>query len=160
MIGGESLRQICLEQGMPSVSTVLYWRHTKPNFAAAYDAAREARAEALFEELFDIADDSTNDWMEKELQSGRIIEVPNNEVLRRSELRINTRKWALTQMSPKRYGDKSQIDLKSSDGSMSPASMSDEDKAARIQAIYQNAAKRKAASEKPPADDLDGSDLV
>ena len=37
-------------------------------------------------------------------------------------LRIDTRKWALARMSPKKYGDKvtQDIDLKSSDGSMTP----------------------------------------
>ena len=151
---GESLSSICQETGMPDASTVLYWRHTRPEFDKAYLLARESQAEALFEEMLAIADDGSNDWMEKELRSGRIITVLDKEAVQRSKLRLETRRWLLAVMAPKRYREKTQVDLTSSDGSMSPANMTDEQKAAKLTAIHQAAMNRIKA----PVDD--GSDLV
>jgi hypothetical protein len=33
---------------------------------------------------------------------------------------VDTRKWLLSKLAPKKYGDKIEHDLKSSDGSMTP----------------------------------------
>ena len=40
----------------------------------------------------------------------------------KARLRIDTRKWALSRMNPKKYGEKvsQEIDHKSSDGTMTP----------------------------------------
>lgn len=154
LVLGESLKAICDEQGMPAAATVQYWRHTNPDFAAQYDDARESQAESIFEEILDIADDGSNDWMEKELQSGRIIEVPNHEHITRSRLRIDARWKVLARMNPKRYSERSELDLKSSDGSMSPALMTEEQRAAKLTALHQKA----LALTRGTIDD--GSDLV
>lgn len=157
LIGGESLTAICDEQGMPSKSTVFYWRHSNEQFRKQYDTAREAQAEAIFTEILDIADDGTNDWVEREFQNGNTAIVLNKEAVQRSNLRVNARQYVLEKLSPKRFGPKSQLDLTSSDGSMSP--MSDEAKAARLNAIHQQALARLGKKPAEPDED-DGSDLV
>ncbi|ELY5861529.1 DNA packaging protein, partial [Cronobacter sakazakii] len=62
---GESLRSVCRDEGMPSKQTVLRWLARNESFRAQYVRAKEEGAEAIAEELFDIADDGSNDWMEK-----------------------------------------------------------------------------------------------
>lgn len=154
LIKGETLTAICDEEGMPSVGVVRLWRHTNAAFAAQYEAAREAFAEAVFEEILEIADDGRNDWEERESRNGTYIAL-NKEAVQRSALRIRTREYMLSKLAPKRYGEKSQLDLTNSDGSL--ATMSDEAKAARLTAIHQAVQQRKAAAKAKPDD---GSDLV
>ena len=62
--------------------------------------------EAFEDELNEIADDGRNDWMTVTRRDGSEIEVANNEVLQRSRLRVDTRKWIMSKILPKRYGDK------------------------------------------------------
>ena len=62
--GGERLRAICEEEGMPTFGTVMTWRHSRRDFASMYDVARASQAETLFEEIIDISDDGLNDWMD------------------------------------------------------------------------------------------------
>ncbi len=102
MSEGESLRSICRDPSMPALSTVFLWIGKFPDFSEQYKVAMAARADAMFEELFDIADDGRNDYIENEDGFQKL----NSEHVQRSRLRIDTRKWALSKMMPKKYGDK------------------------------------------------------
>ena len=113
---GMSLRKICELDGMPAISTVMQWLASgKDGFMEQYAHARQVQAEYLLDELIDIADDSANDY---EIVNGE--ERLNQEHIQRAKLRIDTRKWNIEKLAPKRYGNKQQIDHQSSDGSMSP----------------------------------------
>lgn len=106
---GESLRSVCRDDGMPCKQTVLRWLSQRPEFRAQYVRAKVEGAEAIAEELFDIADDGTNDWMEKLDKDGEVIGYQlNGEHVQRSKLRIDTRKWYLSKIMPKKYGDRIQ----------------------------------------------------
>lgn len=110
---GESLRSICRDEKMPAISTVMYWLldEDKKVFLEQYETARAIQADLMAEELIEIADDGTNDYMEKLLQSGETIEVVNTEHIQRSRLRVDTRKWVASKLKPKKYGEK--LDLTS-----------------------------------------------
>lgn len=114
LIGGKSLRKICEMDDMPSISTVLRWLvdDSKAGFQKQYARAREAQAEALFEEIFSIADDGTND---KYVDDQGNVKV-DHDVIARSRLRVDTRRWAMSKMAPKRYADKVQQELTGADG--------------------------------------------
>ncbi|WP_421531987.1 ubiquitin carboxyl-hydrolase [Lelliottia amnigena] len=103
---GESLRKVCDRPGMPNKATVFRWMAQHEEFRDQYAKATETRADAIFEEMFDIADTVA----EEAASVGK------------ARLRIDTRKWALARMNPKKYGDKvsQEIDHKSSDGTMTP----------------------------------------
>lgn len=103
---GESLRKVCERPGMPNKATVFRWIAQHEEFRDQYAKAAETRADAIFEEMFDIADEATEE----------------SAAVAKARLRIDTRKWALARMNPKKYGEKvtQDVDLKSSDGSMSP----------------------------------------
>jgi hypothetical protein len=89
---GNSLKTIGAMQGMPCARTVFIWLHSKPDFREAYDQAQKQRTYAIAEECFEIADDPSN-WQTKEL-------------VQAARMRIDTRKWFLARMDPRRYGDK------------------------------------------------------
>lgn len=110
---GESLRTICDGEDMPSKSTVFEWLADDryEAFRTKYARAREAQADALVDEMIDIADDGSNDWMEKRNADGENIGwQENGEALRRSDIRIKTRQWVAAKLRPKKYGDKLDID--------------------------------------------------
>lgn len=108
---GESLRSVCRDDDMPSKQAVLRWLARNEAFRAQYVRAKAEGAEAIAEELFDIADDGTNDWMEKLDKDGEAIGYQlNGEHVQRSKLRIDTRKWYLSKILPKKYGDRIQHD--------------------------------------------------
>lgn len=103
---GFSLRTICKAESMPCVKTVFNWFRSYPGFLQQYTRAKEEQADALAEEMLDIADNGTNDWMEKLDKEG----VPigwqlNGEHVNRSRLRVDTRKWIASKLKPKKYGD-------------------------------------------------------
>jgi hypothetical protein len=106
---GESVRTICKDKKMPAQSTIFKWLADNSRFSEQYVRAREAQADLIFEEMFEIADDASNDWMARE---GKV--ELNGEHIQRSRLRIDARKWMLSKMAPKKYGDK--IDVAHSGG--------------------------------------------
>ena len=99
-----TLRQICALPNMPDKSTIMRWLAKHDDFCDHYARAHEVRAFSLEEEVNEIADDSSNDWMAREFKDGHIEMVPNEEVISRSKLRIETKKWLMSIKAPKRYG--------------------------------------------------------
>lgn len=106
---GESLRQICRDDGMPAWNTVAEWG-TLPEWSDRYARARELGWSAVGEDLLDISDDSRNDWMDRETEKGRVERVLDREHIERTRIRLDTRKWLLAKMLPKVYGDRLAID--------------------------------------------------
>lgn len=114
---GESLRAICTADDMPHRATVFRWLSQNEEFRDQYARAREEQADALFDELLEIADDGSNDWMERKNRDDQSIGwVENGEALRRSALRIEARKWMASKLLPKKYGDRTQMEVSGADG--------------------------------------------
>jgi hypothetical protein len=113
---GESLRSICRDSDMPSTGTVCRWLGQNKAFQEQYARARELQADALFDETLDIADDATNDWMQKQDGEGGVAFVLNGENIQRSRLRIETRKWLVGKLRPKKYGEKQVLEHSGPDG--------------------------------------------
>jgi hypothetical protein len=107
---GETLRQICRDEHMPSTFTVYKMRSNRPDFARAYARARDAQLEAWEDELLDIAEDGTTDWVDREVARGRIERQPDREHIERSKLRIDAKKWIMSKRAPQRYGDALRIE--------------------------------------------------
>lgn len=103
---GQSLREVCRDESMPHEATVRTWvREDYNGFYTQYTQARELGYHAMADELLEIADDGQNDWMERNADDGSAWEA-NGEHLQRSRLRVDTRKWMLSKVLPKIYGDK------------------------------------------------------
>ncbi len=101
---GLSLRKSLKDEGMSS-RTFFEWLKEDEGKQKQYAHACEERSEKIFEEMLDIADDGTNDYMTIE-KGDMLYNVEDKEVVNRSRLRIDTRKWMLSKMMPKKYGDK------------------------------------------------------
>lgn len=112
---GESLRSICLADEMPSKATVFRWLTLHAVFRDQYAHAREAQADSLADEMLDIADDGSNDWMERSEKKGGGWEE-NGEAIGRSRLRLDARKWIASKLKPKKYGEKLTSELSGLDG--------------------------------------------
>ena len=96
---------------MPSKGTVFRWIATFKEFQDQYEAAMVQRSEAIFEDILEIADNSSRDTIITDTG-----EKPNSEWISRSRLRVDARKWMLSKMMPKRYGDKITQEIGGIDG--------------------------------------------
>lgn len=82
-----------LEDGLPEYRTVCRWIFNNEEFRQKYARAKELQQELKGEEIEEIADDDGKD-------------ETNPERIQRAKLRIDTRKWLMSKLAPKKYGDK------------------------------------------------------
>lgn len=105
----ESLRSICLDDDMPSMTSVMRWLAKEEEFRQQYARARELQQEVRLEEIHEIADNCTDDviFLTTDDDSGEGAKpVIKHSAIQRARLQIDTRKWAMSKMAPKKYGDK------------------------------------------------------
>ncbi len=102
---GRTLRAICREPGMPSDMAVRKWTFADPDgFGSQYARARDSGLDAVAEEVIEISDDGTRDRTVDE--EGH--ETVDHDHISRAKLRVDTRKWYLSKIAPKRYGDRTE----------------------------------------------------
>lgn len=116
---GETLRSICRDPAMPSRPTIAKWGYENTGeekddqgkiiehgFFYHYTRARDIGLDVMADDLIDISDESENDFIEKHDKNGNVIgQELNKEAVLRSRLRVDARKWYLSKMAPKRYGE-------------------------------------------------------
>jgi hypothetical protein len=107
MAEGRTLREICRAEDMPPRSTVQRWviADEPSGIAGQYARAREFQMETWADENVEIADDGSNDWIERANKRGEVEIALNREHIDRSRLRIDTRKWLMARVARKTYGD-------------------------------------------------------
>jgi hypothetical protein len=127
---GLSLRSICAPDHMPAESTVRLWATDDRNgFAAQYTRAREAQMDALAEDLLEIADGSDPD-------------------VNRARLRVDTRKWLMSKIAPKRFGERKAHELSGPNGGpIEYANLTEEEIDARIAALTAGAGETEPSGE-------------
>jgi len=89
---GRSLRSVTQDPGMPSMQTVFRWMGQHEDFRNQYAQACEERADYLAEEALAIADDDA-------IENGKV---------QRDRLRVDTRKWFVAKIHPKKYSERIQ----------------------------------------------------
>ena len=97
---GVPLRVLCRQDGIPSWRTVYDWINADVSFASRVAHARDLGFEAIAEDILDIADTTP----------------AISEHVQRNKMRIDTRLKLLACWSPKRYGNKQQVDVGNKDG--------------------------------------------
>lgn len=105
---GESLRSILMHASrdvLPSMAVFLKWVSEDEDLEKQYARAMKIREESMFEEILEISDESNADVDITEDGKLRVI----GEVVQRSRLKIDARKWMLGKMNPKKYGEKVDI---------------------------------------------------
>jgi hypothetical protein len=94
---GESLRSICSDKDMPPEGTVRGWVvEDYSGFSARYMRAREAQCEHWADQIVDLADSVLP-------RDGRPADHAEVQAMR---LAIDTRKWVLSKLLPRKYGDR------------------------------------------------------
>lgn len=98
---GVGLKKLCeMYDDMPEKITIRRWCLKYPQFRSQYAQAKSLQIETLIDEIIDIADDATYDTIVNE--QGK--QVCNSELIARSKIRIDTRKWLASKLAPKLYG--------------------------------------------------------
>ena len=75
---------------MPSKTSIYKWLNERSVFTDMYREAISQRADYHFDEMLDIADDV----------------IAESAEVAKAKLQIDTRKWILSRMNPRKYGDK------------------------------------------------------
>jgi len=102
LMEGHSLRAICAAEDMPNKGTVFRWLAANKEFSDQYARAREAQADCLFDDILEIADDGRND----KYTDDEGMQRTDYDVIARSKLRVDARKWMAAKLRPRVYGDK------------------------------------------------------
>lgn len=111
MADGMTVREICRQEDIPVTETAVRLWHVNDykGFSSQYTKAREAQAVRWADEILEICDDGSNDWVERKNKDGSTYTQFDSEHYQRSRLRVDTRKWMLSKMLPKVYGDKLEL---------------------------------------------------
>ena len=99
---GKSIRDAIKER---MSSSTFYELLNDENKLKRYARATEIRSDKMAEDILEIADNQEDDVY----INADGIEVTNHNVINRSRLRVDARKWILAKMNPKKYGDKTDI---------------------------------------------------
>lgn len=94
---GYSLRKVASLDDTPDMDTICRWIVKDKDFYERYARAQAVRAEVLLSEIVELSDDSA-------IEAYTTQKDPSGVQHRR--LQIDTRKWAIAKMFPKKYGDK------------------------------------------------------
>jgi len=104
---GKSVPAACKQMNL-SFGTVMQWSTENEKFAELYAQAREWRTELLMEELQEISDNGNTP------AKGKKGSRPLHDNVERARLRVDTRKWIIVKMLPKKYSDKVDHSVKAS----------------------------------------------
>lgn len=110
----QGLAQICEENPeLPDDKTIYRWLIKHEIFREMYTRAKEIQQLGpMGESLINISDDGRNDWMKRlAFNGGNPSWEVNGENINRSKLRVETRKWLMAKLAPKKYGEAQQIDM-------------------------------------------------
>nr|WP_234902405.1 terminase small subunit protein [Agrobacterium rubi] len=96
---------------MPCKTTVFKWLSQNAEFADQYARARELQADHYADEVAEIADTPKIGKKIKRTSDGKV-EITTFDMTEHRRLQIDARKWLAAKLRPKKYGDKLDIDQK------------------------------------------------
>lgn len=107
-IDGKALRTVLEDGSMPSSRTFFKWLDNDDKKVKQYARACDERADRIFEEMLDIADNTEMGIVTKDSEKGT--EVTTADMIQHRRLKVDTRKWMLSKLNPKKFSDKLQVD--------------------------------------------------
>lgn len=111
-IDGYSIRKCLQQDKTPNSETFYKWIDEDEIKTKRYARACEERANILVEEMLEISDDQKNDiYIDKDG-----FEQTDHNVIQRSKLRVDTRKWIASKLKPKKYGDSQLLKFADNEG--------------------------------------------
>ena len=102
---GCSLRAACRKTNL-NRRDFYKWIDDSDELKNQYARATTERHDKIFEEILEISDDGSNDNLVDKEGNEKL----NAEHVQRSRLRVDSRKWMLGKMNPKKYGDRINVD--------------------------------------------------
>ncbi len=145
---GKDLGSVCAAKGMPDPSQIYRWLALYPEFREKYAHAREVQADVYAAQTVAIADRCREgkktkrtvcetcrgtgitsidvDGEEQAATCGRCAgaggfdEVTTSDMVERSRLMIEARKWYASKLAPKKYGDRISQEISGPDGAAIP----------------------------------------
>lgn len=112
---GRTITSICKKEGMPCLPTVFNWLNKLNNaynedFLKSYSQAREVQAEVMADEIKDIADNGENDtYVAVNPKTGKKELRINYDHIKRSALRVDSRKWLAAHLLPRKFSDRMEL---------------------------------------------------
>ena len=106
----KSLKSICEDiESAPTAKTFWKWMETDEDLGERYARAKSAQLEVLADQLVDLADqDRVCEKVTIKADGSR--EVVILDQVERTRVQIDTRKWLLAKLNPKKYGEKAQLE--------------------------------------------------
>ena len=104
LAAGESVAAVCRQAWAPDEKTHYRWMAAHAEYREAVVAAKATGIERHAGEIIRIADESRIGVKVKETKDGTFKE--KGDMVDRSRLQIDARKWILAKLLPKKYGDK------------------------------------------------------
>ena len=104
---GKKLKDICEPEHMPQEHSVRGWaRDNRCGFITPYMRARELGYLKQGEDMEDMCEDSSKDYAILKRADGSEYAQYLPENIARTKLRVETRKWILSKLLPKVFGDR------------------------------------------------------
>lgn len=94
---------------MPDYSTFLDWVNEDKLLSNKYTRAQMIRADIYFDDIVDIADRQEDATVTVDSEVAGLT-ITTKDATEHRKVRIDSRKWVVSRMNPKKYSDKVQID--------------------------------------------------
>lgn len=102
MVNGEEIVKICLDEDMPSRTTVYRWMAERPDFGARIARAREGLADYVAWQIAELSQNCTN------------------ETANPDRVKLAALQWRAARLAPKRYSEKHITEVSGPDGGPIP----------------------------------------
>lgn len=110
LAAGVSVAEVCRQPWAPNEKTHYRWMAAHPEYRAAISSAKDVGCEKYADEIIRLADEAASPLLNNEGQpikgaNGPVM-VKTAEATNHARLQIDARKWVLSKLLPKKYGDK------------------------------------------------------
>jgi len=112
---GEAIVNICKDDAFPGERTVYTWLEEKEDFRQRYARARERQADLYAAQIIELADKCRIGTKTTEKGDGSV-ETVTADMVERSRLQIDARKWYASKLAPKKWGDKLDVGVTLDEG--------------------------------------------
>jgi hypothetical protein len=101
----------------PCSRSIWRWLDEYDEFSQMYAQAKSRQADVLAEEMISISDDGSRDY-KTDIEGKEVVDYDH---IQRSRLRVDTRKFLMVKLAPRKYGDALQLGSMSDDSKKSLA---------------------------------------
>lgn len=138
---GESLLAISKTAGMPGMDAMLDWVvKNRDGFADRYAQSKQVGLEIMADELLQIADSPLEGQTLEESSDGSY-KITRADMLGHRRLQVDTRKWLLCKLFPKRYGNRTSVEVTGT-GLLDQARITEAERAERLKSLLAIAQRR------------------